>query len=118
MTAHAEWTYFNYTDTANFYIDYSRIKTEGRYKSMWDLTDLKSPKTDSSGKQYKSSIAKRVVDCQGSRAQSVALYFYSEQMGKGEVVWSKNYQIAESDWEYPPPNSIADVLTNIACGRK
>lgn len=120
MSAHAEWQYFGNTDIATFYIDYSRIKTEGRYKSMWHLVDLKSPQTALTGKQYKSYILKNLVDCQGPRFQKVAVYNYSEQMSKGEVVWSHNFQIVESDWgwEYPPPNSIYDDLMNTTCSRK
>ena len=117
MTAHAEWKYFDGTNTFNSYIDYSRIKTEGRYKSMWDLNDYESPQTFQ-GKQYKSSMTKRVVDCQASRYQYLAIFDYSEQMGNGEVVHSSNYQIAESSWRYSPPNSIGDRFINIACGRK
>jgi hypothetical protein len=118
ITAHAEWKFFGSTDTFTSYIDYSRIKTEGRYKSIWDLFDYKSPQTEYSGKQYKSSVAKEIVDCQASRSQLVALYFYSEQMGKGEVVSSGNFQVRESEWSNPPPNSIGDDLIKIACSSR
>ena len=118
MTAHAEWAYFNYSDTATHYIDYSRTKTEGRYKSMWVLADLKSPKIEAFGKQYKSQVTKDIIDCQGSRIQSVGLYFYSEQMGKGEIVWSNSRSIQESEWTFPPPNSINEALIKAACVQK
>jgi hypothetical protein len=118
MTVHAEWKFHTITDPYDIYIDFSRIKTEGRYKSMWELNDEKSPQTDSSGKQYKSSVTKSVFDCQASRRQLVALYLYSGQMGMGEVVYSGSYQIQESDWKYPPPNSIGEGSINIACGKK
>jgi len=115
MSAHAEWKYYNQTDTDIYYIDYSRIKAEGKYKSMWYLDDFKSPRTDSSGKQYKSTITKRVFDCYGSRTQIVAIYAYFEQMGNGQLVVSETSQIKESTWEYPPPSSVMDGLINIAC---
>jgi hypothetical protein len=105
-------------DTYASYIDYSRIKTEGCYKSMWVLTDLKVTKTNPFGKQYKSFVSKNLIDCQGSRYQITAFYDYTEQMSGGEVVYSTNYQIKESDWKYPPPNSIGDKLINKACDRK
>jgi hypothetical protein len=115
MSAHGEWKFdFGY-DNYDSYIDYSRIKTEGRYKSMWDLEDLKSPKTGSSGKVHKSSISKSLIDCQSSRIYLIAIYYYSEQMGKGGVVDSANYQIKESDWKYPPPNSLGEGFIKIAC---
>jgi len=117
MTAHAEWKLNGYNDNLDSYIDYSRIQTEGRYKSMWVLTDYKSTQT-LQGKQYKSTIAKSVYDCQASKSQLVSGYDYSEQMGNGAVVNSANFQMKESDWEYFPPNSIGDGLINIACGRK
>jgi len=118
MTANAQWNFSHSSDNTSVYIDYSRIRTEGRYKSLWHLNDYKLPHTNGLGKQFKSDIAKRIVDCQASRSHLVALYHYSEQMGGGAVVFSANYQIIESDWDYPPPNSIGDSLINIACGRK
>ena len=118
MTAHADWKYNNSNNMGDAYIDYSRIKNEGKYKSLWNLFDLNSTETNSSGKQYKSMVLKKVIDCQFSRTQIVALYCYSEKMGKGEVVVSENYQIQESEWQYPPPNSISEGSINIACGKK
>jgi hypothetical protein len=115
MTAHAQWKYDGGSDSFDSYIDYSRIKTEGRYKSMWYMADFKAPQTNSSGKMYKSTVAKRVVDCQASRTQIVVLYQYSEQMGRGALVVSANYAIEESDWQYPPPNSFNDGYIKIAC---
>jgi hypothetical protein len=118
MTAHAEWKPFGGTDNYDAYIDYSRIKTEGRHKSIWDLADFKSSQTNSLGKQYKSSIRKNLIDCQASRSQTVARFDYPEQMGSGALVSSANFQLLESNWENFPPNSIGDGLINIACGRK
>jgi len=114
MTAHAEWKYFDSTENDTFYIDYSRINTEGRYKTIWVLDDFKSPDTFA-GKQFQSTIQKQVIDCQGSRSHIVALYHYSEQMGNGAVVFSANYQIKESDWKYKPPNTIGEAFIKIAC---
>ena len=59
MTAHAQWKYetttTNLSNNYDSYLDYSKIRTEGRYKSIWDLKDYKSPETEASGKQYKST---------------------------------------------------------------
>ena len=117
MTAHAEWKYLDSTDTFDSYIDYSMIKTEGRYKSLWELRDLKSPQT-LQGKRYKSTENKLFIDCQNSRYQMVATFLYPEQMGNGGVVLSESLQLLESEWKYTPPNSIANRFINIACGRK
>jgi len=114
MTAHAEWTYDGSSNIYDSYIDYSRIKTEGRYKSMWFLADFKSPETFQ-GIQSKSSTAKYLIDCQASRYQIVALYSYSEQMGKGRIVLSENNQIKESKWSIPPPNSFSEGYIQVAC---
>ena len=81
MTAHAEWKYISSNETNDVYIDNSRTKTEGGYKLVWDLTGYESPQTFQ-GKQVKSTVSKRVVDCQGQGIQTVAFYQYSEQMGK------------------------------------
>ena len=117
MTANAEWKLFGGSDTYDTYIDYSRIRTEGRYKSTWSLSDYKSPNTFT-GKQYKSMVFKVLIDCQSSRNHVVDVYFYSEQMGKGEIIYSTNNQIKESGWKSPPPNSIGDDLIKTVCKRK
>ena len=102
----------------NSYIDYSRIETEGQYKSIWDLVDFKLPQTNSSGKKFKSSISKHIVDCQAFKSQIVTLNHYSEQMGKGELVNSISRPVQESKWKDPPPNTNSDEQIKIACGRK
>jgi len=113
-----EWKYSGATDTDRFYIDFSRIKTEGRYKSMWYLADFKTPQTNSAGKSFKSEVIKLMVDCQASRTQEVAFFSYSEQMGAGKVVDSGSSPIKESEWGYEAPNSIGDGFIKAACGRK
>lgn len=118
MTSHAEWKFNNFNEKYVSYFDTSRIRTEGQYKTMWYVLDYLSPQTESTGKQYNSSVAKTLIDCKASKNQTVALYFYSEAMGKGDIVFSANFQTQESDWRYPPPNSIADDYINIACGKK
>ena len=115
MTAHAEWKFDGDSDNFVSYIDYSRIATEGRYKSIWTLLDYKFPQIDSPGKQFKSSVTKRFIDCQGSRRQIVALYRYSEQMGKGILVWSDSISLDESHWNYSPPDIIVESFIKAAC---
>jgi len=115
MTAHAEWKYEITDDTSKGYIDYSRIKTEGPYKSIWILYDYKPPLLNYLGKQYKSVASKRMIDCQASKQLAVAIYYFSEQMGKGNVVDSVNYQINESNWKIAPPNSFNEKFIDVAC---
>ena len=98
MTANAQWKLQSENDTNTYYIDYSRIKTEGKYKSMWYLNNQKSPQTNSSGQQYKSTMSKIIIDCQASRMQQVALFNYSEQMGDGVIIWSNSRSLQESEW--------------------
>ena len=118
MTVHAEWKFFGDSDISVHYLDYSRMQTEGPYKSIWDLIDYKKTESTSSGKQFKSSVAKNLIDCKASRIYPVAVYTYSEQMGKGEVVYSTNFQIQESMWVYPPPSSVYEGYIKIVCGLK
>jgi len=112
-----QWKYNDFTDNDTYYIDYSRIKTEGRYKSLWYLRDPKTPQTNGSGKQYKSSAVKVLIDCQGSRTQIIAIFQYKEQMGGGAVVDSYNFKMKETEWENTPPNSINDGFIKAACAQ-
>jgi hypothetical protein len=114
-----QWKYndSDYIYSFDSYIDYSKIKTEGQYKSIYELRDYKSLQT-SSAKPYKSRILKQIIDCKSSRNQLIALYEYSEKMGNGEIVDSIIRPFKDSDWNYPPPNSISDGLIKKVCGRK
>ena len=118
VTAHAEWKFTGGNDNYDNYVDFLRIKTEGRYKSIWHLFDYKSVRKDSKNHEYKSKVRKLIMDCQSSKFQVVAFYNYSGEMGNGFVVDSSSFQIVESDWIYPAPDTIGDDLTNIACNRK
>lgn len=127
MTANAEWKFdsssTNTSNNFNIYIDYSRITTEGKYKSIWTLLDFRYsqpnlPNFDDPNnleKEYKSSAQKRMVDCQASKLRTVAIYEYSEQMGKGKVVRSYDVLIKEYDWQIASADSFNERLINIAC---
>jgi hypothetical protein len=110
-----QWMFVSETDTFKDYIDYSRIKTEGRYKSIWVLRDHKSPQTNSLSKQYNSETIKHFFDCMGPKNQIVAFYEYSGQMGRGEIINSSNRELTPSGWRNPPPDSIDDGHAKIAC---
>jgi len=115
MTANAQWKYDTSYDTFDSYIDSSRISTEGGYKSILELHNLKLPQSHHSRQQHKSSTLKSMVDCQSLRIQIVAIYHYSEEMGKGNEIYSASYPINESDWKYPAPNGSGDKLIKLAC---
>jgi hypothetical protein len=117
-TAHAEWKLNNLNEKYVSYIDSSRTRTEGQYKSVWYMWDYISPQTEATGKQFNSTVAKTLIDCRASKTHTVAIYFYSEAMGKGDVVFSANIPIAVSGWQNPPPNSIGDSQIKVACGKK
>ena len=108
-----EWKLNGYNNNLDSYIDNSRIKNEGLFTSMWELRDYKSAQTSASGKQYKSSLGKRIIDCQGLRYQTVALSLYSEQMGNGQIVGQASYQIKESDWENSPGSTGALLIAKV-----
>jgi hypothetical protein len=115
MTASAEWK-FDFDGYINkFYIDYSRITNEGQYKSILSLRDLESPDTDdSSGKQFKSAVTKYFIDCKSSRWSPVAVYKYSEQMGKGKLIASETYSLGELRW-FNSPIEFGERLIKVAC---
>jgi hypothetical protein len=113
MTAHAQWKYSGSSDNSDSYIDYSRIKIEGQYKSVWALENFVKPQTNHLGNEYKSEASKLIIDCQSSRLQIVAFYDYSEQMSNGVMVGSYDSKFQESRWY--KPNSIEQEHIKIAC---
>lgn len=113
--AYAGWKKVASADIADFYIETSTIRTNGKYKEAWVLTDIKTPKKNPDGKAYLSTKAKYRFDCVGDKTNFLALVQYSGNMGEGEVVWSSSYN--NNDWEHNVPGSAADSFTRAICSK-
>ncbi len=96
-----------------FYYDKSSIKSDGQYKRVWTLVDLRESKLNSSKKPYKSIAIYWMLDCKQDRQKLLQMTQYSENMAHGSSV---NTISTPDDWEYVGPQTVGNTLQKITCG--
>jgi hypothetical protein len=110
----AEWVEMASAPSILAYYDPSKIESYDRkYKTIWMLVDFNTTQKDLIIKKpFRSNVARWVVDCSRKEARVIASFWYSENMGKGEMVESVN---SPGQFSLAPPNSFQDRLTKLAC---
>ncbi len=110
FNSYGEWKLVA-TDVAgnDTYIETDTIKEHGGYVYFWDMMDLLKPSESGtiSSKMYLQ------VDCGINRYKVLTFLSYKESMGKGEI--NTSYNPPNEQWEYPAPNSTADLELNFIC---
>lgn len=115
----AEWTRLK-VDNAEyvFYVDFSTIQfTDISTVLMWDLFDYKASQ-EVAGSMYLSSKTLREYDCKNKRLREKASKWYSENMGKGEMVASSINNGTPYPWIAIPSDTTASDMLEIVCGSK
>jgi hypothetical protein len=108
--SYAEWTKVSESGSGNnFYVDFERIKKQGRYIYFWQLSDYFRPTPTGrlSGKTY------RQGDCKLLRIKLLSDQYYNEPMGRGEIASYSN--IPDENWRYPSPNSSNETTLEVVC---
>ena len=111
--ASAEWTVASGDDEVIQYVDKGSIRRNGNLVKMLDLIDFKTVQTVS-GDSYLSDKAQSEYDCKEEKVRTLALIFFSGQMGNGKVVYSDSDTMK---WIPVPPGSFGATLWKIACGK-
>ena len=111
--ASAEWTVASGDDDVIQYVDKGSIRRNGNLVKMLDLIDFKTVQTVS-GDSYLSDKAQSEYDCKEEKVRTLALIFFSGQMGNGKVVYSDSDTMK---WIPVPPGSFGATLWKIACGK-
>jgi hypothetical protein len=110
----ASWTYVGRTDDAAYFVDLSTIKSNGRFKEAWTLTDYNSLQKHYSGKLYMSDKSKQRYDCSLDKKQNLLIVFYQEHMGEGSVVESTEVESLNL-WNHIVPDSVGDAIQKRVC---
>ena len=112
--AMAQWVQMGEGSSSRQYYDPTRIESySGIYQSIWGLNDYNAIQENRRVKKsYRSSVARWVVDCSRKEIKEIGAFWYSENMGKGELVDSNTRQ---GIFESAPPNSALDTIINLAC---
>ena len=113
--AMAEWTYLTSKEdmTHDIYIDKTTIRQKGNVARMWDLTDFKAPQKVAGGEPFLSLRRLTEYDCVEIRTNSLALTYFSGNMGKGEVVFSHQYK--DEKWRDVAPETVGMLQWQAAC---
>ena len=109
--SYSEWTKVSKSimGGGTFYVDLERIKKHGGYVYYWELVDyLKpSPRGTLSVKSYYE------IDCKLFREKRLNASYHKEPMGR--VTPSTSSNVPEKNWQYPPPNSVAETILKRVC---
>ena len=112
FNSYGEWTEVVSGDGVNFYyVDNESIIKNGRYIYYWELHDYGESLSEElivmSAKVYKE------VDCQMKKFKVLSDYYYSNQMGNGDLVHQSN--VADTEWTYTAPGNIDETLITFSC---
>ena len=115
--AYAEWVEAVRYDQAGMtvYGDPDTARRNGNLVKMWVLIDFKTIQTSPSGTSYLSSKQQREYDCAEKRQHMLVVTVFMGNMGSGNVVYNNS---DEQPWEPVSPESAAQGLWKVACGKK
>ncbi len=112
----AEWTAVGSVDNLTVYVDFGTIKRKGNKVKMWHLFDFKTVKIlPDSNTKYLSLVSRNEYDCEEETSVALDMYWYSENMRGGEVVYSST---TKDDAISILPGSINETFYKAACRKK
>lgn len=114
--AAAEWVLVGSSkDGMTVYADTNRILKAGNKIKMWRLFDFNSTQKANGVSAYMSNMGLDEYDCKEILSRTIAFYFYSDNMGHGEVVYSNT----DTNKLNPVlPDSIGETLWKFACKKR
>jgi hypothetical protein len=102
--------------TVTIYANPSTLYKNGNMVRIWWLIDLKEAQQVGNAKSYLSMTLHYEFACEEAKSRTLALYSFSENMGRGEIVNKENFEF--QDWDAVPPDSIYEIVRKFSCGRK
>lgn len=109
----ADWTFISENDEGTkVYIDYATIRKDGNFRTVWEVTNFKSPDSFK-GAVYISTRAKTEYDCKEEKKRNLTTTAHSELFARGDMVWASE---SPSIWIYIPPQSVISLILPKVCG--
>ncbi|MSP86400.1 MAG: hypothetical protein EXR38_06815 [Methylotenera sp.] len=109
----ADWTMLQTNDDGNMYIDFDSLKKSGDLITVLSLNDYYVAQE----KQGLSSQWLELIDCKNKKFKALAIHYYSENMGKGDVIASTRFNATEISWSALVQYSVGELKINIVCSR-
>jgi len=115
--AMAGWTTVGKAESAKgftVYTDKSATQKKGNIAKMWSLFDFNAPRKT---KGFRYSSYKQLVeyDCKKEQSRVIGYSLHSKNMGAGGAIYKNS---KAGNWMAVRPNSVAENLWEIACGKK
>lgn len=87
-------------------------KSENKVK-MWSLIDYNLVQEISANTKFLSQKSQQEYDCKEEQRRTLYFSWHSENMGKGDVIYSDNKP--DNKWSPIPPESTDEILWKFAC---
>lgn len=114
-SVYAEWTKITDSDESSVYIDKSSLKKIGEVIEVNQLFNfLDTAKSPDNAISYKSSNTREAYNCQTSQSKTIRFTWYSENMGKGKIVYTDNGR-SDYPWAKVPKGSLSDAVRREIC---
>ena len=107
-----EWIETGHSELCVLYSSAATIRRIGDFVRIWELIDHKPLYQVGDGKPHYSIKRQSEYDCEQNRWRTLDLYFYSEHMATGEVVYRS---ATPDDWNPVPAGSVGHALKEFAC---
>jgi hypothetical protein len=121
FSVQAAWLKYDGGNGATYYADPERQKNKGGNAFVYDMSDYQANKTLPSGEKFRSKIAEIEFDCAESRYRFLATKWFSENMGRGNIVysWEANLlRTGSARWHGLGKNDSLYVYWAAACEKK
>lgn len=113
-TASAEWKPLTHSNDFDTYYDPATLRTNGKYREGWFMTDYRGTAKEAGKKRYMSTKYKVRFDCAQEKSLDLTIVAYAEPMGQGEVIESVS-QEDTAKWQHIIPDSNGAITYKYAC---
>jgi hypothetical protein len=113
----AEWIKMGGNDSVDAYMDLNLLEKKGEYVLSWRMYDYRSPQKNASEKIFSSATTLVATKCSERTEAMLSFIQYTDAMGKGSVVASREIPRAEWKVNKIAPGSIGEALNKVACQR-
>jgi Surface-adhesin protein E len=110
----AEWINVGGNEYSTIFADPASILRVGNIVKMPSLFDTDIAQVAGSI-SFMSSKTLDEYDCEGKRSRTLAFYWYSGNMGQGNMLYSNT---DPGKWNPVMPESVSETLWKFACGKK
>jgi len=115
-SAVAEWAFVSGNrGVVTAYADLATIRKIGNKVKMWSMYDYSAVQEGADGKSFLSIKFQDEYDCKEEKIIGLASSFFSENMNRGEVVYSS---YSPSNWRPVAPGSINESMFKVACTKR